>query len=63
MTSPLGCPYSEDELDRWDGVNNPMGNFCYECEEWECEHNANGDNPNFLCANDIPESVKEVSNG
>jgi len=48
MSSPLGCPYSEDELDRWDGVDNPMGNFCYECEEWECEHNANGDNPNFL---------------
>jgi len=55
MSSPLDCPYSEDELDRWDGVDNPMGNFCYECEEWECEHNANGDNPNF------PDEVAEAS--
>ena len=41
----MSCPYSSEELDYWDGVNNPMGKACYECEEWECEHNANPDSP------------------
>jgi hypothetical protein len=37
------CPYSDDELDKWDGVNNPMGVACNDCGEYECEHNLNGD--------------------
>jgi hypothetical protein len=35
------CPYTPEELDRWDGVNNPMGDACKECGEFECEHNFN----------------------
>jgi len=42
----MSCPYDEILLDYWDGVNNPMGDNCYECEEWDCEHNFNIDNPN-----------------
>lgn len=36
----MSCPYSDEELDYWDGVCNPMGDACYECGEWECEHYA-----------------------
>jgi hypothetical protein len=39
----LNCPYSDVELDYWDGVSNPMGSACNECEEYECEHNPNPD--------------------
>lgn len=37
----MSCPYSDEQLDYWDGVSNPMGKACYECEEWDCEHNPN----------------------
>lgn len=43
----MGCPYSDTALDYWDGVYNPMGDACYNCDEFECEHNANFDNPNW----------------
>lgn len=36
----MSCPYSERELRKWDSVCNPMGESCYDCEEYECEHNA-----------------------
>ena len=39
----MGCPYSSEELDYWDGVYNPMGDACNECGEWECEHNLNAE--------------------
>lgn len=39
----LNCPYSSEELDYWDGVCNPMGEACFDCGEYECEHNPNGD--------------------
>jgi hypothetical protein len=31
-------PYSEDELQEWDSVCNPMGDACYQCDECECDH-------------------------
>ena len=43
----MSCPYSDAELDYWDRAYNPMGPPCYKCTEWECEHNANVDNPNI----------------
>lgn len=33
----MSCPYSDEELDYWDGVCNPMGDACYECGEWHRE--------------------------
>jgi len=35
------CPYSETELAMWDSVCNPMGDACYDCDEFECDHNPN----------------------
>ncbi len=35
----MSCPYSEQDLELWDGVYNPMGDACDECENYECEHN------------------------
>jgi len=32
------CPYSEEDLQEWDSVANPMGDACYTCNECECEH-------------------------
>jgi hypothetical protein len=40
----MSCPYSHEELEYWDGVCNPMGPECYECEDYDCEHNATGYN-------------------
>ena len=37
------CPYSDEELEYWDGVSNPMGSECNDCEEYDCEHNLNPD--------------------
>ena len=42
------CPYSDEELEFWDSVNNPMGNACFKCDEWNCEHNFNPDNPEII---------------
>ena len=36
----MSCPYSDDELQKWDSVANPMGEPCYHCDEVECEHYA-----------------------
>ncbi len=44
----MSCPYSDKELDYWDGVCNPMGEACYTCEEYDCDHNENPDNPFFI---------------
>lgn len=44
----MRCPWSDEELEYWDGVSNPMGSECNECEVWDCEHNINDDNPNFI---------------
>lgn len=38
----MGCSYSSEELDYWDGCTNPMGEDCDDCGEWECEHNQHG---------------------
>ena len=49
----MGCPYSSEVLDYWDGVCNPMGEACYSCEEEDCEHN-------FWCENEfVQEEVRE----
>ena len=37
----MGCPYSEGELENWEGVDNPMGKACSACLEYDCGHNAN----------------------
>lgn len=29
----MSCPYSESELEYWDGVANPMGQDCYDCDD------------------------------
>jgi hypothetical protein len=34
----MGCPYSEEELQEWDSVANPMGDACFDCEDCDCEH-------------------------
>ena len=41
------CQYDDELLEKWDGVCKPVGSYCFECEEFDCEHNCNGDNPNF----------------
>jgi len=44
----MGCPYSDDHLAVFDGVTNPMGEPCYTCTDFECEHNANiEENPEY----------------
>jgi len=48
----MSCPYSDAELDYWDGVANPMGGACYSCQEYECEHNFNMDNPELIALDD-----------
>ena len=37
------CPYSDIELQYWDGVANPMGDACDDCTDVDCEHNLNPD--------------------
>ncbi len=34
----MSCPYSDEELQKWDSVCNPMGPACRDCDECECEH-------------------------
>lgn len=53
----MSCPYSDEELAYWEGVCNPIGDACYSCEEWECEHNENIDSPNFI------DAVEEIRHG
>lgn len=42
----MSCPFSIEELEYFDGVVNPMGEACNDCEDFECEHNNNDGNPN-----------------
>jgi len=35
------CPYSDEELQEWDSVTNPMGSACDDCPNLDCEHNPN----------------------
>lgn len=37
------CPYSEEELAKFDDVANAMGKACYECHDTDCIHNCNVD--------------------
>ena len=34
----MSCPYPSELLEKWDGVCNPIGDACNDCEEYECEH-------------------------
>lgn len=34
----MNCPYSDEELAKWDSVTNPMGDACFECDECYCDH-------------------------
>jgi hypothetical protein len=45
----MSCPYSDEELQYWDGVTNAMGKECDSCEDFDCEHNTNFEN-NPECA-------------
>lgn len=42
----MSCPYTDDELEYFDGVSNPMGDACRDCDNFECEHNSTEDFPN-----------------
>ena len=58
----MGCPYSAEELEFWDGCTNPMGPECDECGEWECEHNQHPE----VNSEDIPityEEIEEATDG
>jgi len=37
----MGCYYTDDELQKYDGIANPIGKACYNCDELQCEHNEN----------------------
>ncbi len=32
------CPYSDEELEKWDSVTNPLGDACHVCDNCYCEH-------------------------
>jgi len=34
----MSCPYTEEELERWEDVANPMGPPCSSCYDCECIH-------------------------
>lgn len=48
----MSCPYSDDDLEMFDGVSNPMGSACYECADFDCEHNANINDPDGQITDD-----------
>jgi len=34
----MSCPYSEEQLQLFDSVANPIGDACRTCDECDCEH-------------------------
>ena len=46
------CPFSDAELHYWDRSVAPMGEGCYSCEEYDCKHNFNMDNPELVSLGD-----------
>jgi len=44
----MTCSYTDEELEIWDGVSNPMGQPCYRCDDYDCVHNFNHDNPELI---------------
>lgn len=44
----MSCPYTDEELEIWDSVTNPMGQPCYRCDDYGCVHNFNDDNPELI---------------
>jgi hypothetical protein len=53
------CPYSDEELEYWNGVCNPMGDACNGCQDYECEHNLN-DPYDEMCWQDMMEAGDEL---
>ena len=35
----MGCPYNKTLVEYWDEVCNPLGDACYHCDDYDCEHN------------------------
>ena len=35
----MSCPYPDEMLEEWDGVANPIGKYCNNCSNLDCEHN------------------------
>lgn len=35
----MSCPYSDETLQKWDSVANPIGAACMDCDDPDCEHN------------------------
>jgi len=31
------CPYSDESLEQFDSVANPMGDACDDCDDYDCE--------------------------
>lgn len=62
----MGCPYSEESLQEFDGVSNPMGDACYDCSDTDCEHYSGPDDKfdefyGVPVEEDSAEVVKEAS--
>lgn len=57
----MSCPYSDEELQEWDGVANPMGQACRECYECTCEH-YDGDCPCDLPIEDCTDIARRADN-
>ncbi len=34
----MSCAYDDEILQKWDGVTNPVGEYCSTCDDCECEH-------------------------
>lgn len=52
--------FSEDLMEMFDGITNSMGEPCNSCTDFECEHNNNEDNPEWLFdGSGEPQSVEE----
>ena len=49
----MTCPYPDELLEKWDGICNPIGNACGDCDETECEHNLNSRFPGIDDGADI----------
>lgn len=56
----MWCPYSEAALAYWDGVCNPMGEACNDCQDYDCEHNPNPDPMSYFEPEIVGEDLVEL---
>ena len=54
----MSCSYPEELLEIWDGVCNPIGDFCYNCDDCFCKH-WSGDHSDF-CPNGNPDCYADA---